>query len=194
MLEAIVGHNIKSQRMQKHWTIEYLAGQCGLDAAHVGRIERGQHNATLTTLSRIARALNCRLCQLFNDDSCTDLNAISLFMMNNFFHVTQQTALSCFDELSIVIRNKLTIQDIEQGAYAANAEFYVTEGESTVRRNLITYGLTAVYLQKFGHTYLSFPDISSYRETVAELVAILNRFRPSCLHIDDVILDYMQTL
>lgn len=194
MLATIVGHNIKSRRVQSHWTIECLAGQCGLDPAHVGRIERGQHNATLTTLSRIARVLCCRPHQLFADDNGADFGVVCLFMMNNFFHITQQNALYYFDELSIVIRSKLTIQDVEQGAYAANVEFYVTEGESPICRNLITYGLMAVYVQMHGRNYMVFPDISSNRETVVHLFTQLNRLRPSSLHLEDVILDYMQTL
>lgn len=194
MLATIVGRNIKSRRVHNHWTIECLAGQCGLDPAHVGRIERGQHNATLATLSRIARVLCCRPHQLFADDNGTDFGVVSLFMMNNFFHVTRQNAPYCFDELSIVIRNKLIIQDIEQGAYAANAEFYVTEGESPIRRNLLTYGLIAVYSQRHGRDYLAFSDLSSQQETVVHLIALLNRLRPSFLHIEDVVLDYMQTL
>ncbi len=194
MLATIVGHNIKSRRLQSQWTIECLAGQCGLDPAHVGRIERGQHNATLTTISRIARVLCCRPHQLFADDNGTDYGIVCLFMMNNFFQPIAQNAIYYFDELSFIVRSKLTIQDVEQGAYAANVEFYVTERESPICPNVVTYGLMAAYVQTHGRNYSMFPDISLHREVVVHLFNQLNRLRPSVLHLEDVVADYIQTL
>ena len=43
---------------------ERLAHESGLDRSYVGRVERGEHNLTIASLVKIARALGCDVAAL----------------------------------------------------------------------------------------------------------------------------------
>ena len=49
--------NVRRLRKERGLTQEALAGECGLDTRHVGRIERGQTNPTVELLGRLGAAL-----------------------------------------------------------------------------------------------------------------------------------------
>ena len=61
-----IGQRIKSYRVQKKLSQEQLAELAGCHHTYIGQIERGEKNATIETLSRIMKALNVPLSQLFN--------------------------------------------------------------------------------------------------------------------------------
>ena len=53
-LNVIVGNNIRSLRVHRSISQEYLAGECGLHRTYVGAVERGERNITLETLNKFA--------------------------------------------------------------------------------------------------------------------------------------------
>ncbi len=55
---GVVGKNIRKLRESKGYSQEELAQKAGLKRSYMGYIERGDKNVTLTTLRRIAIALN----------------------------------------------------------------------------------------------------------------------------------------
>lgn len=55
--ERIVGANIKRLRKERGLSQEALAGEAGLAMRHIGRIERGEGNPTVSMLAKIAAAL-----------------------------------------------------------------------------------------------------------------------------------------
>lgn len=70
-----IGQRIRNYRIQKEWSQEELAEKCGLHSTYIGQIERGEKNATIESISKIARGLSLPLSVLFenleeyNDDS-----------------------------------------------------------------------------------------------------------------------------
>jgi len=60
-----LGKKICKLRKAKGWSQEALAASCGIHAHHLGKIERGETNATLATLLAIARTLRITISNLF---------------------------------------------------------------------------------------------------------------------------------
>jgi transcriptional regulator with XRE-family HTH domain len=60
-----IGINVKSARLKMGLTQEELGEKCGLDSRHIGFIERGEINATVKTLFKIAQGLGCSVSSLF---------------------------------------------------------------------------------------------------------------------------------
>ena len=53
-----VGLQIKKLREERNLTQEDLANDCNIPKSQIGRIERGEINTTLRTLSKISKAFN----------------------------------------------------------------------------------------------------------------------------------------
>ena len=64
-----IGERLRSYRNQKGWSQEELAEQAGLHPTYIGQLERGEKNATLDSISKVALALNISLSQLFESIS-----------------------------------------------------------------------------------------------------------------------------
>jgi transcriptional regulator with XRE-family HTH domain len=58
LLIIAVGSNLRAIRMKKKITQEELAHMAGIAVSQVGRIERGELNISISTLSVLARALD----------------------------------------------------------------------------------------------------------------------------------------
>lgn len=56
-----IGRRIAELRKERHITQIQLAAMCGLQQAHVARIEAGKHSVGIDTLTSIARALGCQV-------------------------------------------------------------------------------------------------------------------------------------
>lgn len=66
-LAKIIGQRIRSYRIQKGLSQEKLAELCGCHPTYVGQLERGEKNATLESVEKIAAALNVSLSKLFEN-------------------------------------------------------------------------------------------------------------------------------
>lgn len=66
-LAIIIGERIKNIRKSKNMSQETLAHECGLQPAYIGQLERGEKNATLKSINRIAQALGFTLEELFRN-------------------------------------------------------------------------------------------------------------------------------
>lgn len=56
-----IGRLIADLRKLKGWTQAQLAEHCGLQQAHIARIETGRYSVGLDTLAQIAEALGTRI-------------------------------------------------------------------------------------------------------------------------------------
>ena len=63
-LRAIVAYNIRLFRVNKGWSQEELARQCGLDRTYVSAIERKRWNIALSNIEKVAAALGVPAYQL----------------------------------------------------------------------------------------------------------------------------------
>jgi transcriptional regulator with XRE-family HTH domain len=55
---ARFGENVRAARLARGWTQEELAHRTGLATVQISRIERGRREVRITTLLRLARALD----------------------------------------------------------------------------------------------------------------------------------------
>lgn len=64
-LHKTIASNLLRLRMQKGFSQEGFAEACGLHRTYIGAIERAERNITLSTLQKIADALDIEIIQLF---------------------------------------------------------------------------------------------------------------------------------
>lgn len=62
-----LGLRIRYYRKEKHLTQENLAEICGLHPTYIGQLERGEKNATVESVYRIAHGLNIPFSKLFEN-------------------------------------------------------------------------------------------------------------------------------
>lgn len=67
-IRTILAENIKAFRQEQKISQEELAHMCGLHRTYIGSIERGERNATLSTLEALAVALNTNIPRLLTQD------------------------------------------------------------------------------------------------------------------------------
>ena len=65
--EKIVGANIKRLRKERGLSQEALAGDASLAMRHIGRIERGEGNPTVSMVAKIAAVLEVHPSMLFDE-------------------------------------------------------------------------------------------------------------------------------
>jgi transcriptional regulator with XRE-family HTH domain len=56
-IRAAVGKRVRSLRQKKRLSQEEFADLCGFHRGHMGQIERGEKNLTLTTLQKLGKGL-----------------------------------------------------------------------------------------------------------------------------------------
>lgn len=61
------GARVRAAREDRGWSQEKLGERASLHRNYVGAIERGEYNATLLSIARIARALHVTLADLLKD-------------------------------------------------------------------------------------------------------------------------------
>ncbi len=61
------GEILRKLREGRHMPQEEFAGLCGISRAYYGRIERGEHSATLELCQRISEATGLSFSELFAD-------------------------------------------------------------------------------------------------------------------------------
>lgn len=68
-LVEIFGANVRRVRLQRKMTMEALAVEADLAYSYMGGIERGQRNASLAVIERIAKVLDVEPHTLMRDRS-----------------------------------------------------------------------------------------------------------------------------
>ena len=64
-ISKLIGQRIRNYRTQQKLSQEKLAELSGCHPTYIGQVERGEKNATLESIEKIASALNVPLAQLF---------------------------------------------------------------------------------------------------------------------------------
>jgi transcriptional regulator with XRE-family HTH domain len=64
-LQIQVGKRIQALRESKGISQQDLASKCNFEKSNMSRIEAGRVNSTLATLSKISKALNVNIAELF---------------------------------------------------------------------------------------------------------------------------------
>ena len=64
-VQKTLGARIRDLRLKKSWSQEAFADICGIHRSHMGEIERGETNVTLSTLLVVAHHLEITVTALF---------------------------------------------------------------------------------------------------------------------------------
>lgn len=64
-----LGERLRAYRTQRGWSQEELAERSDLHTTYIGQLERGEKNATIESISKVAAALNISLSKLFENIS-----------------------------------------------------------------------------------------------------------------------------
>lgn len=64
-IAKFIGQRIRNYRTQQNLSQEKLAEMAGCHPTYIGQLERGEKNATLESVEKIASALNIPLSRLF---------------------------------------------------------------------------------------------------------------------------------
>ena len=70
-LSREIGQRIRNYRTQQKLSQEELAEKCGLHPTYIGQVERGEKNATIESISKIAAGLSVSLSTLFENIEST---------------------------------------------------------------------------------------------------------------------------
>lgn len=73
-----LGIRIRHYRKSQNITQEQLAEICGLHPTYIGQLERGEKNATVESIYKIALGLNISMSKLFEDMELIDNDAQSI--------------------------------------------------------------------------------------------------------------------
>ena len=95
-----IGDRLRSYRNQKGWSQEELAEQAGLPPTYIGQLERGEKNATLDSISKVALALNISLSQLFESIS---LSSDTTNIPSRCYSIIQQQPLKDHEALLEIV-------------------------------------------------------------------------------------------
>jgi len=64
---ARLGVRIRQLRQQRGWTQDRLAAEAAVHRNYLGGVERGERNPTITSVARIAKALEVPIATLFEE-------------------------------------------------------------------------------------------------------------------------------
>jgi len=64
-VQKALGSRIRELRLKRGWSQEEFADVCGIHRSHMGEIERGETNLTLSTLLTISSKLETSISVLF---------------------------------------------------------------------------------------------------------------------------------
>ena len=68
-IAKIIGERLRAYRIQKGWSQEMLAEKAELHHTYIGQLERGEKNATIESIYKVATALDIPLSALFENIS-----------------------------------------------------------------------------------------------------------------------------
>ena len=86
-LAVIIGRRIRNYRNQLGLTQEELGSKCGLYFTYIGQLERGEKNATLDSIQKVATGLGISLTELFEN-------------IEDFYSGKNDIALRCYELIS----------------------------------------------------------------------------------------------
>lgn len=60
------GKRVRELRLEKGWSQEVFALECGLDRTYISGLEKGRRNVSLKNVEKICKALGVSLNEFFN--------------------------------------------------------------------------------------------------------------------------------
>ena len=108
-LSVRLGKRLRAARQAAGLSQEALAERCGLHPTYIGQVERGEKNATVESVSRIARGLGVSLSSFFeliDDEHGADAAGLATEAYDLFRSIAPDTQ----EKLIIILRTVLSIR------------------------------------------------------------------------------------
>ena len=110
-LAEIIGKRIRAYRVQVQLSQEALAERAGVHPTYIGQLERGEKNATLESVAKIAAALHLPLSKLFahlesSGEQQEDIPAVCYDMILQYPPKEQQAILRLLDDITVILGNR----------------------------------------------------------------------------------------
>lgn len=96
------GRRIRMYRAQQHLSQEELAEKCGMHPTYIGQLERGEKNATLESISKVATVLSVSLSKLF--ENIEDFNSVGTNYPAEAYRLVQSVSEPYQKKLLSIIR------------------------------------------------------------------------------------------
>lgn len=100
-LAVDIGQRIRNYRISQKISQEELAEKCSLHSTYIGQIERGEKNATIESISKIAFGLSVPMSTLFekiedcnNDDNKINYPYLAYELVQSVSESTQEKLIS----------------------------------------------------------------------------------------------------
>lgn len=100
-VEPNVGTRIRTFRERQGLSLRAVADRCGLSINAISQIERGENSPTVSTLHRLAKALNLSITDFFNEESAQTI----VFVKRNQGLSTHSSRIF-MESLGIGLRNQ----------------------------------------------------------------------------------------
>ncbi|WP_226035392.1 helix-turn-helix domain-containing protein [Aquibacillus saliphilus] len=105
-LAQIIGERLRLLRKENHLSQEELAHLSHLHPTYIGQLERGEKNATLDTVSKVAKALDVTLDELFRFSTEPDEDNQTLNQLNNQLDETDRETVLKIINVMLEWKNK----------------------------------------------------------------------------------------
>lgn len=186
------GWNVNRIREEKKMRREELAEKAGIDPSTIGKIERGETNPCLSTMVHVSTALGVPLAELFAQPD--DFYA-SAAQLKELPEITQKKIQVYMNKIHLLLdsdhnpeKMQEELDNIGYSEYQVISINVVGGGNADKR-----YGIRGIYY--IGNRIVDevcIDDISSIREKVEKLCAMLIEHQVFLAHFHDVVEDFLQ--
>ena len=107
-----IGQRIRNYRTLQRLSQEELAEKCCMHPTYIGQLERGEKNATLESVEKIAIGLSISLSKLF--ENIEDYNDNDDNYPAEAYKLLQSVSTPMQERLITIIKNAIELKDIDK--------------------------------------------------------------------------------
>ena len=105
-----IGQRIRNYRVNQKISQEELAEKCGLHSTYIGQIERGEKNATIESISKIAAGLSIPMSTLFEKIDDYNINDKKTNYPYIAYELVQSVSKSTQEKLISILKTVISIE------------------------------------------------------------------------------------
>ena len=110
-INVIFGKHLKNIRTQLGLNQDDVAAACGIDPTSISRLERGETNATLTTLLRLSKGLSLSMRELMDMNPCYQVHSVDDELLGELRAQLRQLSLAEQQFVLDFIRNFVSLKN-----------------------------------------------------------------------------------
>ena len=110
-INVIFGKHLRNIRTQLGLNQDDVAAACGIDPTSISRLERGETNATLTTLLRLSKGLSLSMRELMDMNPCYQVHSVDDELLGELRAQLRQLSLAEQQFVLDFIRNFVSLKN-----------------------------------------------------------------------------------